>query len=232
MRKGLVSIFLLFMVFEFTGCSTTPEPKKIDIASIPVDTGPMPQSPGSLWPGETLRNTLFQDPMARHVGDTVTIIISEKTSATREATTSTSRSSSADIGITKFLGFPMHFGLKGKMKGGDFDPSVAGEYETAFEGEGTTTRSGELTAQLTARVVEVLPNGNLVIEGRKETLVNNELQYIVLSGIIRPEDISPQNTIASAYIADARIEYSGKGVITDEQRPGWLRRILDHVWPF
>ncbi|MBE9529017.1 MAG: flagellar basal body L-ring protein FlgH, partial [Proteobacteria bacterium] len=82
------------------------------------------------------------------------------------------------------------------------------------------------------RIVDVLPNGNLVIEGKKDTILNKELQYLVLSGIVRPEDISEQNTIPSYLMSDARIEYSGKGVLADEQKPGWLGRILDNVWPY
>ena len=81
-------------------------------------------------------------------------------------------------------------------------------------------------------VREVFPNGNLYIEGKKEIIINNERQYIILSGVIRPEDIQTDNSITSDLIADARIEYSGRGVLADKQRPGWAGRILDYVWPF
>ena len=113
-----------------------------------------------------------------------------------------------------------------------FSPSFGSTYKNDFDGEGETTRSGSFNTTIAVRVIEVLPNGNLVIEGKKETRLNNELQYIVLSGLVRPVDISTDNTVLSSKISDSRLEYSGSGVIADEQSPGWGRRILDNVWPF
>ena len=115
-----------------------------------------------------------------------------------------------------------------------FNPfaQVKSELNSDFDGSGTTQRSGDLTAFITTKVIEVLPNGNLKIEGTREVKVNNEKQLIILSGIIRPRDISPGNIILSTYVADAKIEYSGSGVIHDRQRPGWMTRIIDIVWPF
>ncbi len=228
------TILIAFMVFVvLSGCSTTPEVKKIDTSHIPVHTPPPPESPGSIWPGETSRNNFFQDLRARNVGDTLTVIISEKTSAIKEATTSTSRSSSNDIALKKFLGLPLNFGMRDFLgQGQPFSPEIQSDYESEFEGSGKTKRSGELSATITVRVVDVLPNGNLVVEGKKDTIVNNEHQYIILSGIVRPDDISEDNTVVSTYVADARIEYSGKGDIAMEQRPGWMRRVLNRVWPF
>jgi flagellar L-ring protein precursor FlgH len=81
-------------------------------------------------------------------------------------------------------------------------------------------------------VTKVLPNGNLMLYGRREMKVNNEVQYIVVSGIVRPQDIDPSNRVKSTFVADARIEYYGEGVLADKQRPGWGTRVLDQVWPF
>jgi flagellar L-ring protein precursor FlgH len=89
-----------------------------------------------------------------------------------------------------------------------------------------------LQAQLTARVVRVLENGNLLIEGRRQLTLNAEDEFIVITGIIRPEDISASNSVSSSNIADARILYTGSGVVTDKQHPGWLTRVLDWGWPF
>ena len=105
-------------------------------------------------------------------------------------------------------------------------------FKPSFTGQGTNNREGELDAYVTARVVQVLANSNLRILGRQEIMVNNETQHITISGIIRTEDIDTNNEVQSTYVADARIEYSGKGVIADKQRPGWLMRVLDRVWPF
>ncbi|MBI5491370.1 MAG: flagellar basal body L-ring protein FlgH [Deltaproteobacteria bacterium] len=226
-------IFLSIAGAVFLAGCATPKPQRIDTSSIPVQSSTVPTTPGSIWPGETSRNALFQDLRARNVGDIVTIEVSEKTSAIKEATTSTARKSSDDIAIQKFLGLPLNFGMKNFLsQGNPFSPEVQSSYDSKFDGSGTTKRSGELSATITARVVEILPNGNLVLEGKKDTVVNNELQYIVLSGIVRPEDITKTNTVLSNQISDARIEYSGKGVVADEQSPGWMRRILDNVWPF
>lgn len=223
-------LFALVMLLA-TGCA--PKTTKVDTRSIPVQPTTIPASSGSLWPGETSRNALFQDLRARNVGDIVTIVVSEKTSAIKEASTSTARESSSDIALKKLLGLPLDFRMKDFAGTGQpFSPEIEEDYSTEFDGTGTTKRSGELSAVISSRVVEILPNGNLVLEGKKDTVVNNELQYIVLTGIVRPEDITEQNTVPSNLIADARIEYSGKGVVADEQRPGWMRRILDNVWPF
>lgn len=232
MKRQILIITAMAAAFAFGGCAT-PKPQKIDTSKIPVQSATRPYTAGSIWPGETTRNTLFQDLRARNIGDIVTIEISEKTSAIKEATTSTARKSSDDIAVKKFLGMPLNFGMRNFLgMGQPFSPEIQSSYDSKFDGSGSTKRSGELSAIITTRVVEILPNGNLVIEGKKDTIVNNELQYIVLSGIIRPEDITEQNTVPSAQISDARIEYSGKGVVADEQSPGWLRRILDNFWPF
>ena len=223
---------LILAVAFIAGCAT-PRINRIDTASIPVKGSSSPSTTGSIWPGETSRNALFQDLRAKNVGDIVTIRVSEKTSAIKEATTSTARSSTNDIAISKFLGLPLNFGMKDFLNQGQpFSPEIESSYDADFDGSGTTKRSGELSAVISTRITDVLANGNLVLEGRKDTIVNNEQQYIILSGIARPEDINEENVISSALLSDARIEYSGRGVIADEQSPGWMRRILDNVWPF
>jgi len=233
MKLSYLSYCPLFIFFFVVAGCAAPRPTKIDSSTIPMQGSEHVFTAGSIWPGETSRNSFFQDLRARNVGDTVTVVISEKTSATKQATTSTSRATSNDIAIKKFLGMPLKFGMSDFLgQGQPFKPELASNYDSAFDGAGTTKRSGQFNASLTARVVEVLLNGNLVIEGKKDTILNNEHQYLVLSGIIRPEDLSVDNRVDSNLIADARIEYSGRGVIADEQRPGWMIRILDNVWPF
>ena len=233
MNKRLLSGIASFaIVTSVMGCATTiPQPKKIDISAIPVQPVNIPSTPGSIWPGETLRNSLFQDMKARYVGDTVTVLISENANAVKAASTSTARTSSDNAAIQNLFGVPLNMGMKFNAAN-PFSPQFQDSYNSKFAGNGTTKRSGVLTAVIAARVVNVLPNGNLVLEGRKDMVINNELQYIVLSGMVRPEDLSNNNTVSSNQLSDARIEYSGNGVLSDEQRPGWLRRIFDNVWPF
>jgi flagellar L-ring protein precursor FlgH len=236
-RMDLFNAVCVLGLLAVSGCATTPsappEPRRIDISVIPVQGSTAPTTAGSIWPGETTRNTLFQDLRARNIGDIVTVEITEKTSATKEASTSTSRSSSTDIAIAKLFGLPTNFGMRNFLnQGNPFSPEVQSSYDSSFDGAGTTKRSGELSAVITTRVVQILPNGNLVLEGKKDTIVNNETQFIVLSGIARPEDITDVNTVSSTQLSDVRIEYSGKGVVADEQGQGWLGRFLDNVWPF
>lgn len=182
----------------------------------------------SLWQQGSDFGTLFVSQKALRVGDIVTVRIVESSSAVNEATTTTGRDSSIGIKTEKF------FGLENETADWVFNPfgELGAQFESDFEGDGKTERSGDLTAYITANVTEVLPNGNLRILGNREVTINNEKQFLYLSGVIRTKDISPKNEILSTYIADAQIEYSGKGVINDRQRPGWLTSLLNVVWPF
>jgi flagellar L-ring protein precursor FlgH len=109
---------------------------------------------------------------------------------------------------------------------------VGGDSSSTLKGTGDTSRGGTLQARLTARVVRVLANGNLLIEGRRQLTLNSEDQYIVITGVIRPEDIASDNWVLSSNIADARILYTGSGALADKQHPGWMTRVLDWGWPF
>jgi len=190
----------------------------------PAGPGIVPQSQG-LW--------LFPDLRARHVGDIVTVNIVEVAKASKLATTKTSRQSELDYGIPQFFGYQEYVKKKAK-ESAYFDPNhlITAFTKNDFDGSGATARDETMTASMSARVMEVLPNGNLVIRGSRQVRVNLEDQVIVLSGIIRPEDISTNNTILSSYVADAKIEYYGSGVVSEKQRPGWMARLLDYVWPF
>jgi flagellar L-ring protein precursor FlgH len=184
---------------------------------------------GSLWRDDAPMLVLFSDSKARTVGDIVTIKIAESSDATNQATTATDRDSSLSASIDGF------FGLEEDIPASaSFNPfsAVAGGVESGFEGSGTTTRRGDLNAYITAMVTQVLPNGNLVLTGSREVLINNENQVIELTGIVRPRDINANNQVLSTYVADARISYSGTGIINDRQRPGWLTNIVMAVWPF
>jgi len=170
----------------------------------------------------------MDDFKARSKGDTVTVVISETASASKEATTGTSRESAVAAGIPNFMGLEK----AGINKWMDLTKLVNASASSKFDGSGSTTRKENLNATITARVIDVLPNGNMLIEGRRNVLVNHEDQIIVLTGLVRPRDITPDNLINSSMIADARITYSGKGVISDRQQPGWLMGVVDKVWPF
>ncbi|MBN2059016.1 MAG: flagellar basal body L-ring protein FlgH [Deltaproteobacteria bacterium] len=187
---------------------------------------------------EALARNFFQDLRAHQTGDLVTVNIVETSSASKKAGTKTSRESNIDAGIDSLLGWEnkikhlTSFGNKKVRNAYNNNSIFKGSISNGFTGSGTTTRDESMTASITARVMEVMPNGNLFIKGSREVKVNNETQYIILSGFIRPVDISPDNTILSSYIGDAKIEYVGKGPVSDKQRPGWLARAVDLVWPF
>jgi len=188
-------------------------------------------SDGSLWTASRHRG-FFNDLRARHVGDLVTVNIVETSKATKKATTKTGRESSINAGISNLLGYEAKLSKIGVPGQFSNETMLKASMKNDFDGSGETTRDESMTAAITARVVEVTPSGNLVIKGAREIKVNNENQVITLMGIIRPEDISPDNTVLSSYIADARIAYSGRGPVSDKQQPGWLLRAVDYVWPF
>ncbi len=185
-------------------------------------------SSGSIW--QSSSGGMVEDFKARSRGDTVTVVITETASASKEATTGTSRKTELAAGIPNLLGLETK--MTGINKWMDLDKLLSANTSSKFDGSGSTTRKENLNATITAQVVDVLANGNLLIEGRRNVMVNNEDQIIVLEGVVRPKDISADNIVSSAHIADARITYSGKGIISDRQRPGWLMNIVDKVWPF
>ncbi len=195
---------------------------------------------GSLWQARSSFNGLFIDTKARNIGDIVTVKIDESAQASNKANTETERTSGLEAGIEKLFGIEDWWqdeilpDVNGKWpKINPFgNPSVKGYLKSEFEGDGETSRSGNLEAFITCRVVDVMANGNLKIVGTREVMVNHENQLIILSGIIRPRDISDTNVIMSTFISNAKIAYSGSGVIDDRQRPGWLANLLNNVWPF
>ena len=196
----------------------------------------MTPAEGSLW-NDNGSAQLYADVTARRVGDTVTVDIVENTSSKLDANTSASRNSSIDAGVSQLAGYMRALEEANRRLNKDTDGELNGtlfkaSMQNAFDGEASSDRSGQVTASIGAVVTRVLPNGNLVIHGRREMKVNNEVQYISVTGIARQRDIDKDNRIKSIYLADSRIEYYGKGVLADKQRPGWGTRILDFVWPF
>jgi len=190
---------------------------------------PKPQmnyASGSLWQASS--SGLAEDLKARRRGDIVTVVISEQASASKQASTGTSRASTLSAGMPNLLGLEKT-PIKGWM---DLANLLNASFSSKFDGSGSTSRQETLSATISTKVTDVLPNGNLMIEGRRNVKVNNEDQIIVLTGTVRSRDVSSDNSISSSLIADARINYSGKGIISDRQKPGWLMNVLDAVWPF
>ncbi len=184
----------------------------------------------SLW-----RDTasLYEDVKARRLNDLITINVVENISGSGTADTSASRKSSADAGLDSLLGIPTNLNLANLYgKGNTFSPTVKGSMQDDFKGSGATTRAGTLVGTITAKVVEVMPNGTLAIESRKEITINNEKQILILRGMVRPDDIAVDNSVLSNRVADAEVYFVGDGVVQSKQDTGWLVKILDKVWPF
>ncbi|MFT5698011.1 MAG: flagellar L-ring protein precursor FlgH [Desulforhopalus sp.] len=193
------------------------------------ESKPIVKESGSLW--NQNNGSMFTDRKAQRVGDIVTVLISESSSASKAATTSTSRETNMSASISNFFGLENSDAWNG-YNPIDLENLVNADFANGFDGSGSTSRTEDLTASLTTQVVGQYPNGQLKIRGGKEVMVNNEVQMIYLTGIVRPVDITAANTVSSAKILNVRISYTGKGSISDKQKPGWAMRVLDNIWPF
>jgi flagellar L-ring protein precursor FlgH len=188
-------------------------------------------SPGSLWNDGRPASMLFTDARALRVNDLVVIKVEEVADARRSAGTDVDRTSESSAEISAFLG------MMAKMKGLGLDKDgnsvgLGGKSNSSFSGQGKTGRSEYLSATVPAVVRKVLPNGNLFVEGHRVILVNAEEQHFYISGVVRPIDIDQENSVKSSMVADAEIEFVGNGVLTDNQKQGWVSRFLGAIWPF
>jgi flagellar L-ring protein precursor FlgH len=220
---------LSVIALVLSGCATPqlpPPPPKYVYHEEKVEKS----SRNSLWVDSA---SLYEDIKARRLNDLVTIKVVENIVGSGKADTNTSRDSALDAQVTNFFGTPTILNAQNFWGNGyAFEPKVQGSMKNEFKGEGETNRSGRLVGTITAKVVEVMPNGNLLLESRKDLIINNERQTLVLTGMVRPDDIAPDNSVLSSRIADAEIYFVGKGVLQEKQSPGWFTRVLDTVWPF
>lgn len=227
---------LLFLCLPFLAGCFSLEPSKIQNEPFNIsttyraraeDSKPPEAKGGSVWQGQLA--SLYSDQRARNVGDILTIVITETSTASENASTTTSRQSQTVAQVTGLFGLENH--QTGPLKNMPNLVNSNMPYNN-FQGSGATTRGGSLSASITARVMEVLPNGNLAVEGKREIYVNNEKKEILLQGVVRPRDIAFDNSIQSTQVADAKIIYTGIGVVAEKQRPGWGQRLFDYIWPF
>ena len=181
-----------------------------------------------LW-REDAAKPLIADKRANRVGDILTIIVQESSSATKDNNTKTSKASGVDASIASFLFGPTASGLL--TKGGKY-PAMKFDSKNDFTGGGQINNSEKIIAKIAVRVVDRLPNRNLVIEGNRRSAFSGETQDIVLRGVVRPEDIAGNNTIFSYNVADATISFVSKGAVSTTQKKGWFSRIWDKASPF
>jgi len=191
-------------------------PIEVDSALTPV---------GGLYQADTSMD-LFMDLRARAVGDILTILLVERTDASKDSSSSTSKGSEIDTGMPIIAGRPVTADgieiLNNEIQSG-----------TSFNGAADATQSNRLDGSITVTVAERLPNGNLLVRGEKWITLNQGEEFIRVSGIVRPVDIGPNNSIPSTKVADAKITYSGKGTLANSSEPGWVSKFFNSPWfPF
>lgn len=209
------------------GCANLHPPKDFSEFEQPINYPSVQAtySQGSLF-HTAVSTHLFEDIRAKRVGDTITVLLEEQTAASKSASTNTAKSSA--IALQE----PTVFGRTPTNNGNPFANNSV-DASTEFAGSGDTSQSNSLRGSITVSVVDVLPNGNLLIRGRKSLTLNQGSEDITVTGIIRPIDISPTNTINSGQIANARITYGGEGMLAESNTAGWLTRFFNSAWwPF
>ncbi|MEO0279154.1 MAG: flagellar basal body L-ring protein FlgH [candidate division WOR-3 bacterium] len=179
---------------------------------------------GSLW----VDGSLYSDWRAKRVGDIVTIIVNESALAQDTGNTEAEKNSSMSASIKNL------FGIKetlGKIFGGDHTNPIDISSKYSYKGGGKISQQSRFQTRISAVVTEVLPNGNLVIEGKRALYINGERKVIGIRGVVRLQDIAPDNTVSSENVADAEIVYEGKGVVSKSQNPGLFTKLLMFFWP-
>jgi flagellar L-ring protein precursor FlgH len=233
--KQLLALLSFLTLLVLGGCATTPSPRDSYRPTPPRAYISEESTDGSIYQAShDVR--LFEDVKARHIGDIITVVLQESTSASKSAKTSTDKTQETQIDSPTILGATPTFNAPG------FIPLDSNRNNTlamglnssnAFEGEGDSSQSNSLSGNITVTIADVLPNGNLIIRGEKWLTLNKGEEFIQISGIVRPQDISTLNTVLSTQIADARITYSGKGFLADANEMGWLAKFFNSpIWPF
>jgi flagellar L-ring protein precursor FlgH len=246
---------LLWLVLAVlsTACAQLPlgHPRDLpvdrDDALPPIAEAELPHSsPGSLWRGDASRRFLAFENRARRTGDLITVQIQERAQAASEATTDLQRKSSfqsnldSDLSLQTLVTRPILrvLGILGfTSQTPSSNPTadvkiVEASTNTKFEGDGSVERESTLRTTIACLITETTPSGLLRIEGKRYITINHETQVIRIAGYVRPEDVQIDNTITSSLIANATIEYGGKGVVSDKQRVPWFTRFLEFFLPF
>ncbi len=230
LSRMLVGAGLTAALVFVSGCG----PKKVQTGSISsleayvaeakASGSPVSSNEGSLWVNHGRRTDLFSDPRAQDVNDVVTIRVLESTQASAAADSVNSKETTADASYGSF------FGAEKKIR--ELPNLISGKTTNTFQGSGSTTRNTTLSTSMTARVIDILPNGYLVIEGVREIRLNNENQTLFLTGVVRPTDINRNNVVLSSAVAQMTVRLQGRGVVSQHVNPGWLYKLLNSIMPF
>jgi len=212
---------------QVTNPTAQPEYRPV---SMPMPTPEMvEENPNSLWRAGA--RAFFKDERAKEIGDILTVSLDFTDSATLDNSTTRDREDSESTNVTNLLGLEAEFTKKLPQ---GLDPTAVMNFGNTHstDGTGNITRSEVLSLSMAAVVTQILPNGNLVIMGRQEMLVNKELRELMLTGVIRPGDIASDNTIQHTSIAEMRVAYGGRGTLSGLQKPRWGTEIWDIIFPF
>ena len=212
-------------VLSLAGCVSTTPPTALHQ---PISTRPAqrPQAApvdGAIYQAGFGSSLLFEDRRARNVGDTVVIVIAEKTDASKKSNTNTGRASANAFGVSALAGLPGKSFLNSNLNATS---------NFSFDGKGESASNNDFTGTITVTVTDVFANGNLLVSGEKQVGINQGSEFIRLSGIINPAQLTSTNTVLSTQVADARIEYRSNGAVEENQKTGWLTRFFLNVLPF
>ena len=223
-KMKVFGMFIVVLVLSGCFASNKPIPNDPTYAPTVAANMPIPQrTDGSLYQ-DSYGLTLFNDRKAHFVGDVITVTLSEKTVSKKSSGVATGKKSGVNFNAGPILG------MTPTLKGNDLTTALA--QDRTFNGSADADQSNSLQGNITVTVAEVLPNGNLLVRGEKWITLNRGDEFIRISGMVRPDDIAPDNTIVSTRLANAKISYSGTGALADSQSMGWLSRFFNSdLWP-
>jgi flagellar L-ring protein FlgH len=222
--RTLHSLLTCFALTALTACQSSHPPKDDDGMSWATEPAPKPSN-GAIYQSNR-EVALFENPIAHHVGDIVTIVLNEQTAAQKSSSTNTNKSTAVTLPGMTLLGKAL------TIHGAPITSNNIAD-TTKFAGEGDSAQSNSLQGFITVTVQKVLPNGNLYVKGEKWIGINQGSEYVRMTGIIRPIDLASDNSIASSQVAAAKISYGGKGALADANAQGWLSRFFNSPWtPF
>ncbi|BCB26715.1 flagellar L-ring protein [Sulfurimicrobium lacus] len=222
----MVNAFIKYaaLLALLAGCTTVP-PVNVHqpMTARPVPAAEAPGGNGAIYQAGYTNRPLFEDRRARNVGDTLIIAINEKISASKKSSSTASRKGSDSLSVP----------ILGALSGANIlKTPLSGSSENTFEGKGDSASNNAFTGTIAVTVIEVLPNGNLLVSGEKQIGINQGGEFVRFSGVVNPNTISTANTVSSTQVADARMEYKGTGYIDEAQTMGWLARFFMSVAPF
>ncbi len=229
----VIALGMALMLLQ--ACAGTPHKDPSFASAKPLDPVASQNNSGGIYQaGQSL--SLFEDIKAHRVGDTLTVVLVESTSASKNAKTSTKKGNTLDVANPTLFGSGVQFNAPQKFPLASHTNNGLGmglSSSKQFKGEGGTSQGNSLSGSISVTVAEVLSNGNLVIRGQKLLTLNQGDEHIRIAGIVRPADIRSDNTVLSNQVADAQIIYTGNGMIADSNDMGWLARVLSSKWwPF